>query len=193
MTVCVLGGGEFSYEICQCLRFYSSPRTVFYIKLAKFNGPLNHPSCCLGFVHCFFDWLVGHNYDGISLEVRTKFSRSHYQGEGDLLWWAQISHLCRPQSWAGTNNTSRLVIPAMVVALGRARSLSSIREPLQNINSLLCRWKDNSPLAHHRGVTKREWISPSKPQRIERGACAYTGIYKYEPQAEGVRITQQIL
>ena len=37
------------------------------------------------FVHCFFDWLVGHNYDGISLEVGAKFSRSHYRVEGDLL------------------------------------------------------------------------------------------------------------
>ena len=93
LMIYVLGGGKFSYEICQCLSFYNSPRTVFYIKLAKFNGPLNHPSCCLGFVHCFFDWLVGHNYDGISLEVGTKLSRGHYQGEGDLLYgW--ISCFC---------------------------------------------------------------------------------------------------
>ena len=90
LTVCVLGSGEFSYEIRQCLSFYSSSRTVFYVKLAKFNGPLYHPSCCLGFVHCFFDRLVSHNYDGISLEVWMKFSRSHYQGEGDLLY-ARIS------------------------------------------------------------------------------------------------------
>ena len=44
----------------------------------------------LRFVHCFFDRLVSHNYDGISLEVWMKFSRSHYQGEGDLLY-ARIS------------------------------------------------------------------------------------------------------
>ena len=93
LTVCILGGGEFSYEIRQCLSFYSSSRTVFHIKLAKFNGPLYHLSCCLRFVHCFFDWLVGHNYDRISLEVWTKFSRSHYQGEGDLLY-ARISCFC---------------------------------------------------------------------------------------------------
>ena len=93
LTVCVLGVGEFSYEIRQCLSFYSCSRTVFYIKLDKFNGPLYHPSCCLGFVHCFFDRLVGHYYGGISLEVWTKFSRSHYQGEGDLLY-ARISCFC---------------------------------------------------------------------------------------------------
>ena len=71
----------------------------------------------------------------------------------------------------------------MVAVPGRARSPSSICEPLQNINS---------PLAHHGGITKRKWISPSKPQRIERGACTYTGIHRHEPQEEGVRITQQI-
>ena len=93
LTICVLGGGELSYKICQCLSFYSSPRTVLYIKLAKFNGPLNHPSCCFEFVHCFFDRLVGHNYDGIRLEVWTKFPRSYYQGEGDLLY-GRISCFC---------------------------------------------------------------------------------------------------
>ena len=93
LTICILGGGELSYKIFQCLSFYSSPRTVFYIKLAKFNGPLNHPSCCFGFIHCFFYQLVGHNYDGISLEVWTKFARIYYQGEGDLLYgW--ISCFC---------------------------------------------------------------------------------------------------
>ena len=91
--ICFLGGGEFSYKICQCLSFYSNPRTVFYIKLAEFNCPLNHPSCCFRFVHCFSDWLVGHNYDGISLEVWTKFPRSYYQGEGDLLY-GRISRFC---------------------------------------------------------------------------------------------------
>ena len=80
----------------------------------------------------------------------------------------------------------------MVAAPGRVRSPSSIRELLQNINSLPCHWRDNSPLAHHGSVTKREWISSSKPQRIEKGACTYTGIYRHEPQEEGVRITQQI-
>ena len=111
------------------------------------------------------------------------------------MWWAQVSRLCRPQSWLGTNNTSKLVIPVMVAGPGRARSPSSIRGPLQNIYSLPCRWKDNSPLAHHRGVTKREWISPSMSQRIERGACTYIYIYIYihEPQKKGVRITHQIL
>ena len=64
----------------------------------------------------------------------------------------------------------------MVATPERARSPSSIREPLQNINSLPFRWRDNSPLAHQRGVTKREWISPSKPQWIERDTCTYTGI-----------------
>ena len=64
----------------------------------------------------------------------------------------------------------------MVATPERARSPSSIREPLQNINSLPFRWRDNSPLAHHGGVTKREWISPSKPQWIERDTCTYTGI-----------------
>ena len=108
-------------------------------------------------------------------------------------WWAQISRLCRPQSWSGTNNTSRIVIPAMVAGPGRARSPSSIRGPLQSIYSLPCRWKDNSPLAHHRGVTKKEWISPSMSQWIERGACTYTDIYRHEPQKEKIRITHQIL
>ena len=94
-------------------------------------------------------------------------------------WWAQVSRLCRPQSWSGTNNTSRLVILAMVVGPRRARSPSSILGLLQNIYSLPCRWKDNSPLAHHRSVTKREWIPPSMSQRIERGAYTYTDIYIY--------------
>ena len=93
LTICVLGGGELSYKICQCLCFYSSLRMVFYIKLAKFNGPLNHLSCRFGFVHCFFDRLIGHNYDVISLEVWTKFPRSYYQGECDLLY-RQISCFC---------------------------------------------------------------------------------------------------
>ena len=94
-------------------------------------------------------------------------------------WWAQVSRLCRPQSWSGTNNTSRLIIPVMVTSPGRARSPLSILGPLQNIYSLPCRWKDDSPLAHHRSVTKREWISPSMSQRIEKGVCTYTDIYIY--------------
>ena len=93
LIICILGGGELSYKIYQCLSFYSNPRTVFYIKLAKFNGPLNHPSYCFGFVHCFFYRLVSHNYDGISLEVGTQFPRSYYQGEGDLLY-RRISCFC---------------------------------------------------------------------------------------------------
>ena len=89
-TIYFLEGGELN---CQCLSFYSSLRTVFYIKLAEFNCPLNHSSCYFGFVHCFSDWLVSHNYDGISLEVWTKFPRSYYQGEDDLLY-RQISRFC---------------------------------------------------------------------------------------------------
>ena len=109
----------------------------------------------------------------------TVWSMDNLRNRGS--WWAQISRLCCPQSWAGTNNTPGLVVLVTVFAPGRARSHSSICEPLQNINSLPCRWRDNSPLTHHGGVTKREWISPSKPQRIEKDACTYTSIYRHEP------------
>ena len=105
-------------------------------------------------------------------------------------WWAQPNHLYCPQSWSRTNNTFRLVIPAMVVGSRRAMSPSSILGLLQNIYPFPCRWKDNSPLVHRRSVTKKEWISPSMSQRIERGAPAHTQIYVYidrSPREKGVR------
>ena len=74
LVACLLGGGEFCYEISQCLSFDGRSWTVFYIKLAELNGPLYHSSGGLKFVHHFFDGLVRHYYDRISLEVQTKFS-----------------------------------------------------------------------------------------------------------------------
>ena len=100
------------------------------------------------------------------------------------------NHLYRPESWSRTNNTFRLVIPAMVVGPRRAMSPSSIFGPLQNIYSLPCRWKDNSPLVHHWSVTKKEWISPSMSQWIKRGAPTHTQIYVYvdrSPREKKVR------
>ena len=98
--------------------------------------------------------------------------------------------LYHPQSWSRTNNTFRLVILAMVVGSRQALSSSSVLGPLQNIYPLPCCWKDNSPLVHHRSVTKKEWISPSMSQRIERGAPAHTQIDVYidrSPREKGVR------
>lgn len=59
---------------------------IFYVELAELDCPLYHSSYHFGFVHCFFDGLVRHHNDGIGLKVWTKFSRSHNQGEGDLLY-----------------------------------------------------------------------------------------------------------
>ena len=74
LIACLLGGGEFCYEIDQCLSFDGRSWTVFYIKLAELDGLLYHSSWDLRFVHRFFDGLVRHYYDRMSLEVRTKFS-----------------------------------------------------------------------------------------------------------------------
>ena len=70
----MLGGSEFCYEVCQCLSFYSCSGVIFYIKLTELNSPLYHSSSSLRFIHYFFDELVCHYYDWVSLEVRTKFS-----------------------------------------------------------------------------------------------------------------------
>ena len=77
-----------------------------------------------------------------------------------------------------------IVISIMVVGPRRAVSPPSISGPLQNIYSPFCRWKNNSPLAYHRNVTKREWISPLMFQRIKRRTPAHTQacIYKREPR-----------
>ena len=103
--------------------------------------------------------------------------------------WAQSNHLYCLESWSRSNNTFRIVIPVMVVGPRRAMSPSSIFGLLQNIYSLPCRWKDNSPLVHRRSVTKKEWISPSMSQRIKRGAPTRTQryIYKQEPRKGKVR------
>ena len=85
-------------------------------------------------------------------------------------WWARPNHLYHPESWSRTNNTFRIVIPVMVVGPRRAMLPLSVFGPLQNIYSPSCRWKDNSPLVHHRSVTKKEWISPLMSQWIKRGA-----------------------
>ena len=72
----------------------------------------------------------------------------------------------------------------MVVGPKRAMSPSSVFGLLQNIYSPSCRWKDNSPLVHHRSVTKKEWISPLMSQRIKRGVPtrARRCVYKQEPR-----------
>ena len=77
-----------------------------------------------------------------------------------------------------------IVISIMVVSPRRAVSPPSISGPLQNIYSPFCRWKNNSPLAHRRNVTKNEWISPLMSQQIKRRTPAHTqtGIYKREPR-----------
>ena len=107
----------------------------------------------------------------ISCLHKDRFSSKHYsQVHKGSNWWAQPNHLYRPQSWSRTNNTFRLVIPAMVVGSRRAMSPSSVLGPLQNIYPFSCRWKDNSPSVHRRSVTKKEWISPTMSQRIKRGA-----------------------
>ena len=98
-TLYAPGGGEFCYEISQCLCFYCYPWTVFYVKLAELDCLLYHSSCRFGLVHCFFDGLVCHYNDGIGLKVWTKFSRSHNQGEGDLLY-ARIPRLSTLESLA---------------------------------------------------------------------------------------------
>ena len=47
---------------------------LFNIKLAYFNSPLDQVPYCIWFAHGFSDRLVRHYYDGVSLEVWTKFS-----------------------------------------------------------------------------------------------------------------------
>jgi len=64
-----LWGGEFCYEVSQCLSFYGCSGAIFYIKLAKLNGPLYHPSSSFRFIHCFLDRLVHHYYDWVNLEI----------------------------------------------------------------------------------------------------------------------------
>ena len=82
----VFRGGEFRYKFGQCLCFYRHPWTIFYVELAELDCPLHHSSCCFRLVHCFFYRLICHHDDGIGLKIWTKFSRSHNQGEGDLLY-----------------------------------------------------------------------------------------------------------
>ena len=86
LDIFVFREGEFCYEICQCLGFYSRPRAIFYIELAELNGPLYHPSSGFRFIHCFINGLVYHYYNWVSLKVWTKFSGGHYYGKGNLFY-----------------------------------------------------------------------------------------------------------
>ena len=82
----MFGGGEFYYEIRQCLGFYSYSGSIYYIELTKLDGSLYHLSSGHRFIHCFLNRLVRHYYDRVSLKVWTKLSKGHYQGEGNFLY-----------------------------------------------------------------------------------------------------------
>ena len=93
LIVIFLGNGEFCYKVCQGLGFYGCLGAIFYIELTKLNGPLNHPSSSLRFVHGFLDRLIRHYFNQVGLKVWMKFSRGHYQGKGNLLYqW--VSGFC---------------------------------------------------------------------------------------------------
>ena len=49
---------------------------VLSVELAKFDYPLDHPSCSLGLVYRLLDVLVCHHQDGVRLEVRTQLNKA---------------------------------------------------------------------------------------------------------------------
>ena len=78
LIVIFLMNDEFCYEVRQGLGFYGCLGAIFYIELTKLNGPLDHPSSNLRFVHGFLDRLICHYFDRVGLKVWTEFSRGHY-------------------------------------------------------------------------------------------------------------------
>ena len=78
LDIFVFGGGEFCYEIYQHLGFYGRSGSIFYIELTELDGSLYHLSSSLRFIHRFFNGLVYHYYNRVSLKVWTKLSGGHY-------------------------------------------------------------------------------------------------------------------
>jgi len=77
-AIFVFGGGELCYEICQGLGFYGSPWSILYVELFELDGLLYHSLCSLGFIHCFLNGLIHHDYYRVCLKVQMKFSGHHY-------------------------------------------------------------------------------------------------------------------
>ena len=71
-------GGELCYEICLWLRFYGSLGPVLYVELTKLDSLLYNSSNSLRFIHRFFNRLIRHYYDWVSLKVLTKLSEGYY-------------------------------------------------------------------------------------------------------------------
>ena len=60
---------EFCNEVGKDLGFDCYLRPIFYVELAKLDGPLDEASCCIYLVHRLSYWLVCHDDDGMCLEV----------------------------------------------------------------------------------------------------------------------------
>ena len=49
---------------------------VLSVELAKFDYPLDHPSCSLGLIYRLLDGLVCHHQDGVRLEAGTQLNEA---------------------------------------------------------------------------------------------------------------------
>ena len=71
--------GEFHDEICQDLPFYHYPWFVPDVELTQLYSSLYQSSTGFWFMQYLLHWILSWDFDGMSLEVRSEFSRGSYQ------------------------------------------------------------------------------------------------------------------
>ena len=91
-----------------------------------------------------------------------------------ISWWVQPKPRNRPESHQRTIDSSGSSSQWWSSVRGKQYHPRPPRGRYGTFIPLCCRWKNSSPVAQRRDVTKREWISPLMLQRTkEKNAYRY--------------------